>query len=424
MLLVGVILAALGALSSWVQFPLTGSVIPLRIDGLRSTPLVNSQGALIGMLIAMIMIGWLRGLRWVLIGCGLALLAISGVFFLDLVAGGNGWLVRFVAESGQREALELFIRDAYWPNLNPEPTVTLASEFEFLLDRIRVAWSAVGLGWMQTAAAGAFILVAVAVSNRRYFILVPLGVFAVALGIVTTGYPLIEAEIAHHRGDTYLASGRPRAALQEYRSAAASDPVLTESRRFLIKASYAYLMLLGDSSDLAAIYLTDTRKTASSKLQLTPTRRQQLSDEHLRLARARSISADGSFLERAIRRQANVLDTQLWITQGLMALNTHSLGEARQAFQQALAITPTALDARFFLGHMEILLGMRQQAVSTLTVALMEVENTAVRADVACTLGDALRDEEQLTAARSEYDKCLSLDNFFNFRAVRSLGGT
>lgn len=425
MLLAAVILAISGTLGAWLQFPLTGSLKAPMLGGrLIETPLLDSQGALLTIVIALVIAGWLVGLRWLLVACGLALLALAGWFYLDLVAGDQGWLVRFVSESGQRVALENFTEDLYWPNLNPEPTAALVSEFEHLPERIRAAWGAVGKGWLHTVAAGAAILAAVAIGSRLYTLLALAGVLSVALGLVAAGYPLIQAELEHRKGDAYLAAGRPRAALLAYESAIRADPVLAESRPFLVKASYAYLILLGKSSDLAVVYLADTRNTGTPELELTPAMQQRLTDAHLLLKRVGDTLSPAGPLEGAIRRQASTLDSRLWVTQGSMALNAGLPSEALQAFRRALAKNPRALDALFFLGHTELLLGMRQQAITTLARTLALVRNAPIRADVACTLGDALRGETRLTAARSEYARCLALDDIYNFRAVRSLGGT
>jgi tetratricopeptide (TPR) repeat protein len=482
MALAGVILAVSGATGTWLEFPLTGSIRAIGLQGPLDAEPFYSLSAWLIVLIALTVAAWLLNWRTALIVCGLAFLGVTGYFYLTLVAGHEGWLVRFVDESRQRALLEKFIGDHYWQNLNPEPTLRLVSEFEYLPDRMGTAWAATGTGMVHTLLAGALVVGAVAASGRVYAAMAVAGSGLVVLTLLTLANSLTEADLYQRQGDTHLAAGEPRSALEAYEFALDADPVLSTSRAFLVKASYAYMGLLGQSSDLAAVYLADARRTGALQRQLSDRIRSRLSDAHRRLQRAaaglasqaplataggatipapatattdpdllrftgpnalhgfelgfplskRGGHSEGSTatarpigsLERAIRAFANQLDAELWIMQGVMALNTSAPSEARQAFQRAVIMDPTALDARFLLGHTELLLGMQQQAITSLSNTMSAIKQASIRADIASTLGDALSADRQLNAARTEYRRSLELDNVFNIRAVRSLGGT
>jgi predicted negative regulator of RcsB-dependent stress response len=89
-----------------------------------------------------------------------------------------------------------------------------------------------------------------------------------------------------------------------------------------------------------------------------------------------------------------------------------------------LAREPSQLHVRFFIAHGMKELGLYSEAVAVLEDALRTLDHSSLRADLLCTIGDALQRSGDTLAARQAYQSCLDSDSLFNYRALLRVSGT
>jgi tetratricopeptide (TPR) repeat protein len=421
--LIGACLLLAGALGPWLDFPLSASLYPK--DLLVPWPylgMVSLRWMLlsIGLLAG---IGWLSGVRLLLLMAGLA----AGLILLNFVHGWmlhDQWLPRYLVESEQREAVQAFLSQYYWPNLNPEPTVSLESDFAYLSDQLQVFWYSSGWGF-------GFCLVGMFLLLLEYLVTSPAaGMTTVTLlllfGVIITVlfYPMINAELKQRHGDELLAAGRIRDAISSYETTLRMDPVLRDSKRFILKASRAYYQLEGEHSIPGGYYQASYRGRWVTGRALRQGAKEDLEDSIKILGNVLESNYQGSSLEMAILRQSVEEYRKIRLQQGLDAYAEGRLPLSLSLFQQVYNADHTQLHAGFFLAHVQRELGLVTDAVATLDDMLRLVEHDSMRADLLCTIGDAYNRGEQSLLARKAYMQCIQADSLYNFRAVFDLSGT
>ncbi len=421
--LLGVGLLLAGALGPWLDFPLSASlytkdfVLPWPELGLASLQSLMLTIALVAG------VGWLLGLRTLSLFAGVTAAVVLGYFFHSWVVDEQ-WLPRYLTESEQREALQAFVTHYYWPNLNPEPTATLESDFEYLLDQLRVFWYASGWGWgfcmlgiILLLLDNLFATPVVSFSSMAVFLF---GGIAIAALL----YPQFNAELEHRRADDLLGSGRPRAAISAYQSAMRMNPVLRHSQRFLIKAARAYYQMEGENSLLGGFYLASSRTRWVVGEPLSIAAKVSLKKAAKNLVRVLHASYHGAPLEMTILRQAAREYAKIQVEQGLDAYVEGEPSVSLSLFVEALASDRRQLHTGFYLAHVQRELGLVTDSVATLEEMLELVKHDSLRADLLCSIGDALSRGRRPLQARAAYTQCLAADSLFNFRAVLNLGGT
>lgn len=421
LLAMGLLLA--GAQGPWLDFPLTASIYPK--DLAFSLPHLG-QASCWSLLLGFTLlagVGWLFGLRLLMLSGGFGVVVLLS-YFLSSWTENEQWLSRFLTESEQRDALQAFISHYYWPNLNPEPTTTLKSDFEYLSDQLLVFWYAAGWGW------GLCVIGVILLLLENLISTVVAGLASVAimlLGVLSLGvilYPGFSAELNHRRGDELLGSGRPRAALAAFETTLRLNPALKYSDSFLKKSSRAYYQLEGENSLLGGLYLTSFRTRWVTGEVLNLPAEQHLDKSTQILADVIHAAYQGSALEMAILSQAFRVYSKFLVEQGLDAYAEGNLPHSLELFEAALRHDRKQVHAGFFLAHVQRELDLTGDSVATLQQIIDQVQHESLRADMLCTIGDAYARGDKPLQAREAYLKCLDTDSLFNFRAVLDLGGT
>ena len=101
------------------------------------------------------------------------------------------------------------------------------------------------------------------------------------------------------------------------------------------------------------------------------------------------------------------LEARVRVARGYALLNLHRPDEARQSFEQATALTADSAAARFGLARALGTAGEVPRAIETLKVALADDPKFV---DGWIFLGQLHRTQEDLTSARTDFDKALELD--------------
>jgi tetratricopeptide (TPR) repeat protein len=421
--LIGAGLLAAGALGPWLDFPLSSSLYPK--DLLIPAPgpgMVSLQSMLLGIgLLAGI--GWLSGSRLLMLIAGLTV-AMLLIYFLHGWMLDDQWLPRYLSESEQREAVQAFLSEYYWPNFNPEPTVTLETDFEYLTDQLRVFWYSSGWGF-------GFCLIGMILLLLDCLMVTPaaglksLGILLlVGSAVMLLFFPLFNAELKQRHGDELLASGRLREAISAFETSLRMNPALQDSKRFLLKTSRAYYQLEGDDSLLGGYYLASSRTRWVIDKSLSQGAKLALERSVKILTFVLGSDYQGNLLETAILRRSAEEYRKIRIQQGLDAYAEGEPSRSMNFFREALNADRKQLHAGFLLAHVQRELGLIPDAVSTLGEMLQLVEQDSIRADLLCTLGDAYSREQQPLPAREAYARCFQADSLYNFRAVFNLGGT
>jgi tetratricopeptide (TPR) repeat protein len=421
--LLGVGLLILGSQGPWLDFPLTAALYAKDFTSpWADLGLVSLSSVLTGISV-FAGISWLLGLRGLSLFAGLTAVLVMIIFFHSWLLSET-WLPRFIHESEQREALQGFLTHYYWPNLNPEPTTTLEKDFEYLLDQLRVFWSATGWGW------GFFSLGVVLIMLDNLFLspLWRLGSLAIlctaVIFVVVLLYPLLNAELEHRRGDTLLNSGQLSKAISAYQTALRLNPNLQTSNRFIVKASRAYYQLEGEDSLLGLLYRASARIRSGIGQPLSKPAKENLEKSSQILSRVLHTPYQGSALESAILQQARKDYMHSLREQGLDAYVEGDLSVSLSLLERAFADNRKELYTGFLLAHVQRELGLVADSIALLDEILELVEHDSTHADLLCTLGDAFIQAQQPWRAREAYRRCLENDTLFNFRAVRNLSGT
>ena len=421
--LIGTGLLLAGALGPWLDFPLSASLYPK--DLLVHWPelgmiSVKTMLLLIGLLAG---VAWLSGIRLLMLIASLAA-AMVLLYFVYSWLSNDQWLPRYLSESEQREAVQAFLSQYYWPNLNPEPTVTLETDYEYLPDQLRVFWYSSGWGF-------GFCMLGLILLLLDYLMVTPakgLASMTIVLLLGTTVlvlfFPLLNAEFKQRQGDELLGSGRIRDAISTYETTLRMNPLLQDSKRFLLKASRAYYQLEGENSLLGGYYLASSRTRWVIGSPLSEATRQDLEQSAKILTNVLQSDYRGTLLETAILHQSIEEYHKILIEQGLDAYAEAQPSRSLSLFQEALHGDKKQLHAGFFLAHVQRELGLVPDAVTTLGEMLKLVDHDTIRADLLCTLGDTYSRGQQPLMARKAYTECLKADSLYNFRAVFDLGGT
>jgi len=421
--LLGVGLLMGGALGPWLDFPLSASLFPKELPlpwpeagetSLRT--LMLGLGLLAG-------IGWLLRVRLLTLGAGLVA-AVVLIHFVHTWMLHDQWMLRYLSESEQREALKAFLSNYYWPNLNPEPTVRLETDFEYLTDQLRVFWYSSGWGFSFCVVGLILLLLDQLMATPAVGLTSLVILVNIAAVVMLWFFPLFNAELKQRSGDELLGSGQLRDAISTYATSLRMNPALEYSKRFLHKASRAYYQMEGENSLLGGLYLASTRSRWQVGQPLIDTARETLDHSAKILSLVLHSSYQGSLLERAILRQSAQEYRKVRVEQGLDALASGQPSLSLSLFQEAFEQDRRQVHIGFFLAHVQRELGLVSETVATLETTLQQVEHTSIRADLWCSLGDALSRGRQPLEARHAYVQCLEADSLFNFRAILSLGGT
>ena len=141
--LLGVGLVACGLAGPWLTFPLSE---PLSVLGIGLS--ASGLGVLAPALLLAVfggVLGELLGARTLTNAAAVLGAAVLALFFARVSAGdASGWLLQYMAESEQREALQAFLDRYYWPNQSDEPTTSLITDATYLVDRAWLTWHMTG----------------------------------------------------------------------------------------------------------------------------------------------------------------------------------------------------------------------------------------------------------------------------------------
>jgi tetratricopeptide (TPR) repeat protein len=392
---------------------------------------IGSSASGSGLLVAALLLALFGGVLGELLGArtltnaaaalGAAVLAL---FFARLSAGdASGWLLQYMAESEQREMLQEFLESYYWPNRSPEPTTSLITDGPYLVDRAQLAWHMTGWGFVLTLV-GVCASLGAAIRAWTGLGLVTLVVASALAAIAASTSPGVRAEWRHREGDALLAAGDTRGAIASYESALAIDPFLGHSRSFALKSSRAFYFTEGEDSPFGRLYLAEIELPLVADRPGRTTESLRLDQARRTLDVALRAESDGSPLQRSVLVHADRENARLLIQEGRgdYAAGEHPSGLA--AFRQVLAREPSQLHVRFFIAHGMKELGLYSEAVAVLEDALRTLDHSSLRADLLCTIGDALQRSGDTLAARQAYQSCLDSDSLFNYRALLRVSGT
>ena len=228
----------------------------------------------------------------------------------------------------------------------------------------------------------------------------------------------------HRQGDAFLASGKPADAIAAYEKALQMNPLLNHSHGFLTKASRGFYELEGTDSPLAVLYLNSIRINWLTGDPLSSGVSERLAESNRILSNVLFVDFQGSSLQSAILHYSIIEYIRSLVTQGLDAYTAGKIPVGIDLLRKALSMDRNQLHTGFYLAHLQIQMGLVDEAVVTLKDMLELVDHTSIRADLLCTLGDAYTSADRSIQAREAYMQCLEEDSLLNYRAVYNLGGT
>lgn len=405
----------MGSTGPWLIFPVSEPVLLFQQESFQIV------GILFNFLLAVMVLGWLLDQKVVFAVATTGCLGILASFFCSIVMEGADWIQLYIKESEQRQVLGNFLAENYLPNLNPQPRLIMIDEFGNLSERLLLSWHMIGWGW-TLALIGICFLIVLTQFNSRVRLPAQMAVLVVAITSIVYLLPAIDAEIAQRRGDMSLASGKPDKAMVYYEEALQKDFLRQYSSPFLHKVSHAYSALHGSDSTLSALYFSDLYN--SEKLnEVTAARQVLLSATIASTIVALNNPAPGEKMQAAIIAQLQAQDEKLKILLGMAMIANDKFASAAVVLRQLFDDNNSPIHIRFLLAHAYIKLGMYNDAIGILETSLPLVANSSIRADIQCTIADAYRASGLSLSARDYYNRCLTSDSMWNYRAVMGLTG-
>ena len=429
--ILGLLLAIIGSFGAWINLPIYGSAPTL-------IPELESYGQTLRVfrflfLITVLLAGISSFLRYKKMAVSLAFssLLIIVSFVISSLFYDHHLLVMYMEQSEERAALQGFITQYYWSNINPDHLVTLVGKYEHLWQRLILKWNVVGVG-CKTAFIGALILFFSDIFTVRF----SSGVLFIVTALIVTGalalaVPVIRADIAHHQGDTLSIIGKQRQALEAYNTAIELDPMLAYSVPFLIKASRLYHRIESGRSLLGGLYLLNMAITGTGSRQLSESFLEKLDNAQLVISelmsldkKVKPLEPEATKLQLAIMRQSLKQSTSAWVSRGLLEYSNGLRLESLRSFQNALKENQSQVHVKYFIAHILMELKRSNESVILLSSAIQSVRSKQLRADFLCTIGNAYENLDKPLLARDAYTLCYELDPVYNYRAVRHLSGT
>lgn len=422
LLVSGLGLALMGGVTEWLSFPLSAPVGALAVTvqeipvlGTR-VPVHFSPGALYLLFVVLIVAGFHLPWRSAL-ATPLFLSLLMLVYFpAYILSGEQHWMLTYLDDSIERGNLQRFLGAHFLTNKGLEPTLTYITSYQYLVDRIYLIWHMLGWGWLL-AIFGTSLLALVLQMMGRLMPSFGLTLIAIPLlpaGVLAlTGFSCYQAESLHHRGDTSMASGAYRRALQQYATALRYDPALSYSEPFLLKVSKAHYQLFGELAPYGQVYL------ASEEI-----KEKEFTQAELRLTLFKSLALPPSPFKEAIEEYSGRLRVQNYVDRGSFFYHNGEMSKALRYVQAALVEEPASITARFVLAKGLLDLNEPDRALALLQDLVNDVYQPSVKADVYSTIGDCYTKMEDWVAARKAYFMSYELDDKDNFRAVKELSGT
>lgn len=422
--LLGFLLAVIGGFSAWLNLPLFGLSSSLVGELASYSEMANLFRWLFLITILLSAVSSMLQYRLISVQITFVSLSIIVCFIFYGLFQDHQLVVNYMVQSEERIALQGFISKHYWLNINPDHTVTLISEYEFLWERLLLNWNIIGIG-CKTALFGTIILLFRNVMNAR----LPASVFVVSAALFIGGMlmvftPLVSANFIHNQGDTLLNTGRHRQALEAYDEALRLDPMLEYSSPFLIKASRAYYRLEGEGTVFGGLYLLHTAAREIGGRRVKPELLEKLNQARLTVDNIVLPDDNDTSMQVAVMKQLKKESASVWVRQGLLEYKSDLYTQSLSSFQQALKGDGSNAHVKFFIAHVLAKLNRHSDSLALLKSGLLSVWSKQLRADFLCTIGDVYGQLDKPLLAREAYTSCHDLDTVYNYRAVLSLGGT
>jgi hypothetical protein len=404
----------LASRGGWIAFPMTPSV-----PG-GGVMLFGLPGGLL--VLAVVVLALVASALSGRVACALLLLAIALLLRVPLEAATKhaDWLQSYLVQTTDRLELSQYLAKHYVLNLSPEPALVPADRIDGTDDQLRIGWLMMGRPWylaLGTCIGLLTIVVSCWRSPRRAPWVAGLGLLVAALVLPGPLLSLERAQARRDAGDRALAAGDGAAALAAYRDAWSMNTGLAASRPFWLRVATAYAQASGGrhaSAELVRPLALILQRTQ----QQDPATYAAAAD---RLA-AVPMPAPADTLEAGLQRATAQLRSDLLVQQALLL---DADGDRVAALAVMLRSDPAPTRAgRFYLADLTMQQGGWLRAAELLKDFDSRVAQTTLRADIACTMGDAFTGAGRLLEAREAYLKCKDFDELTNYRLPRALGGT
>jgi len=416
-LVLGAIFALLvlaGSHSVWIVFPMTAPIGAgeVTLYGLAGSTLITACLALA------VLAAWFSpGLACALL---LAMVALLLRVPLEAATSHPDWLQAYLVQTSDRFELGQFLASHYTLNLSPEPALVPVDNLEGTDDQLRLGWTMLARPWYLTLGACMSLLFVVASRWRAAHRAAWLGGVAALLAATLLLPPLWGMERAQARrdaGDRALAAGDGPAALAAYHAALTANPGLVAARPFWNRVAMANAQASGGRhvyAELVRPFSLMMKRTQQQDPSVYATAAENIA--------ALALPEPSDRLEAGLQQAVVALRSDLLVQQALLL---HEGGELPAALSVLQRVNPPPTRAaRFYLADMTMRQGGWLQAAEMLRDLDAQVAHVTVRADIACTLGDALTGAGRIVEARAAYLVCRDLDELTNYRLSKALGGT
>jgi hypothetical protein len=403
------LIAIIASRGKWLIFPMTDSVSAPELGGTEMAVLV------------------LGGLAVWRLSSGASLLLISAALTcvvslpLNVAWQHPEWLERYLVEAGDRRQLARFLNQQEVVNLSPDPSLLPIESISDIGDQLIVALATMGKAWYVAL----FSLVSLIVISlwrdlpRRFTLWGLLTTFALGpiLLLPLTGMARGQWLLESALGD--MAAGQAKGALVKLEALPETNPGALASHPYWLQVELAASQADGGGGD-APVWAS----AIAFQLQLTRSDGQKqaisalLNEIYPKLLQTQPASPWES-RRRAIRQ---TVVQELRLHQAWQLREDDDPVGALAALDQA-APEPTRA-AWLLWAYLRLQQGGWTNASTLLGELDRSLVQPLVRADIACTLGDALTGAGRLLDARKAYLVCRDLDEVTNFRVMKALGGT
>jgi tetratricopeptide (TPR) repeat protein len=398
------VLLLVGSVVGWLEDPLSGGMRGFQIPFFEKFGWISF--GLLGILAFVAgVVSLLRKAVTLRVAAGIFAVWLS-VFFVFHLAIADSRLLNSLVDSNNEYFDMMRFSAKYLPlNVGTEPSLVKLSR-NTISDRLFAAWHFLDWGWYLVLAAG-LVWALVPLPTGRLLARGGLFLGFLLISSILGIYPSLSARLHIARGDNYLYQGLYQNAIQEYGKACQWDgKVLLEMPiHHDVGMAYYYLNRV-DETD-CHIYLGDI---------LADEKKREEAQYHYRKA-----MSQGSAEERAVAAKAL---SGLFIGEGLTAFDKSMKGDAIRAWEEASRIFPENESPLYFLSKAYFDVAMNHLAIDRGLQILRLSKSDILNSNICANLGDCYFSLRDYNHARVYYEKARNLDNYKNYRILKSLGGT
>jgi len=348
---------------------------------------------------------------------GIVLIMISVP--LIIACSDDVYVPQYVEDSIVRRDMHRFFLATSILNKSNVPTLEYITGFEFLYDRLRIAWNMLGWGWVVSAVGVTGLLVHYLTLLKEGIALKsPLSAFVVvpALVLLSVCSSSVYAEYLYTRAINAMKYGDYDNALTYLEDSADVDPVRLRSDAFIGRFVESYYWTHDEFHPYSRFYVARQSEADRSREESTLARSM--------MSELIGVNFSGYSFHESIKRMAVDYYARLLTRDGLIRFGDNKISYARRLWDEAVKVRPETWQAALMSAKASAEIKDYRHCLMYVDRLIEQSSKSAVVADMYSTAGDCYSGMGDVASARQAYMKSNEIDPGSNYRALKELSGT